>query len=126
MQLSAIPSAKPLRPGPRRNPQSSCDALLAAVATAFAIPLAQLRGKNRGVYLVAFARQSAMYLAHVVFGLSFTDVGRQFGRDRTTAAHAARLMEERRDDPTVDALLAALEAACRSLHDDDHERETGI
>jgi hypothetical protein len=56
-----------------------------------------------------------MYLAHVAFGLSYSEVGRAFGRDRTTAAHACRLIEDRRDEPPVDALLGALEHACGAL-----------
>ncbi len=99
-----------------QNLRAIC-ALETTVAATFGIPLANLRGKTRGPFLVAFARQAAMYLAHVVFGFSYTQVGRGFGRDRTTAAHACRLIEERRDDPAVDALLGALELACHSLRD---------
>jgi hypothetical protein len=94
-----------------------CGAVESAVTATFGMPPACLRATTRGTYLVAFARQSAMYLAHVAFGLSYTAVGRGFGRDRTTAAHACRLIEQRRDDPTVDALLGALEAACHSLRE---------
>jgi chromosomal replication initiation ATPase DnaA len=83
----------------------------AAVASAFGIPLATLQAPSRGSAPVAFARQSAMYLAHVALGLSYTDVGRAFGRDRTTAAHACRLVESRRDDPRLDAMLGSLEQA---------------
>lgn len=92
-----------------------CAVVEAAVAATFAVHPAALQSKSRGVYVVAFARQAAMYLAHVSFSLSYTEVGRAFGRDRTTAAHACRLIEERRDDPAVDALLAALEAVCHSM-----------
>ncbi len=116
-RLESITPARCRGPVNPQTPQSLCGAVETAVAATFAVPPAQLRAKTRGVFLVAFARQSAMYLAHVVFGLSYTQVGRCFGRDRTTAAHAARLIEERRDDPGVDALLAALEAACQSLRD---------
>jgi chromosomal replication initiation ATPase DnaA len=56
-----------------------------------------------------------MYLAHVSFGLNYAEVGRAFGRDRTTAAYACRLIEERRDDPAVDAVLGSLENACGML-----------
>lgn len=100
-----------------QNLRTICDAIEAAVAASFAVPLAHLQAKTRGAFLVAFARQSAMYLAHVTFGFNYTEVGRGFGRDRTTAAYACRLIEERRDDPAVDAVLAALETACRALRD---------
>jgi hypothetical protein len=56
-----------------------------------------------------------MYLAHVSFGLNYSEVGRAFGRDRTTAAHACQLIEDRRDDPAVDAVLGSLENACGTL-----------
>ena len=57
-----------------------------ATAAAFAVPVGELIATSRRSAYVAFARQSAMYLAHVTFGLSYTEVGRAFGRDRTTAA----------------------------------------
>ena len=50
-----------------------------------------------------------MYLAHVACGLSFTDVGLLFSRDRTTVAHACRVVEDRRDDPVFDRALELLE-----------------
>ena len=55
-----------------------------------------------------------MYLAHVGLGLSYTDAGRLFGRDRTTVAHACRLVEERREDPRFDASLDYLEQTLRA------------
>jgi chromosomal replication initiation ATPase DnaA len=88
------------------------DTLEAVVAATFAVPLLALRGDTRGSARTAFARQSAMYLAHVAFGLNCTDVGLLFGRDRTTAAHAFRVIEDRRSDPFFDAILTALEASC--------------
>ena len=51
----------------------------------------------------------AMYLAHVEGGLSLTDVGQHFHRDRTTVAHACRLIETRRDDPNFDRIVQLLE-----------------
>ncbi len=56
-----------------------------------------------------------MYLAHVTLGLTYSEVGRAFGRDRTTAAYACQLIEERRDDPAIDAVLGSLENACGAL-----------
>ena len=52
------------------------------------VPLVQLRAKSRCRADIAFARQIAMYVSHVVLGLSMNDVGRGFGRDRTTVLHA--------------------------------------
>ena len=92
--------------------QFRLEALEAVVAATFAVPVADLRAQIRGCARAAFARQSAMYLAHVAFGLNCTDGGRLFGRDRTTAAYAFRKVEDRRDDPFFDALLTALEANC--------------
>lgn len=89
----------------------ACALVESAIAAAFAVPIHDLRMASRGAAPIAFARQSAMYLAHVVLGLSYSDVGRTFGRDRTTAAHACRLVEERREDPWIDATLGALEQA---------------
>lgn len=90
------------------------DAIKAVIAATFAVSLDELRANTRRAAPVAFARQCAMYLAHVVLGLSCAEVGRLFGRDRTTAAHACRLVEERRDDPLFDALISAMESACQA------------
>lgn len=87
----------------------------AASSAATGIPAAQLRERLRGSRAAAHARQTAMYLAHVVFGLSFTRVGICFGRDRTTVRHACALIENRRDDPGEDLALSALEAGLLAL-----------
>jgi hypothetical protein len=50
-----------------------------------------------------------MYLAHVVCGLTFAEVSRIFGRDRTTVAHACAIVEDRRDDIVFDRCLDYLE-----------------
>ena len=99
----------------RRAAQRLCDLAALAASSAFAVPIAELVAASRRTPDAAFARQSAMYLAHVTFGLSYAAVGRAFGRDRTTAAYACRLIEERRDDPAVDAVLGLLENGCARL-----------
>jgi hypothetical protein len=63
----------------------------------------------------AFKRQIAMYLAHVGFGLSMAEIGRAFGRDRTTVVHACHLIEDRRDEARFDGLLDHLEQAATAL-----------
>lgn len=106
----------PVRPGPSlKTTQRLCDVVAIATAAAFAVPVGELISSTRRSPYVAFARQSAMYLAHVTFGLNYSEVARAFGRDRTTAAHACQLIEERRDDPAVDAVLGSLEDVCGTL-----------
>ena len=113
----------------RRRPPSVCHeiarpcrAVEEAVAAAFAVPADELRASSRRAAGVAFARQCAMYLAHVTMGLSLCAVGRIFHRHRTTAAHACRLVEQRRDDPDIDRLLDMLEGICAELARDVHMR----
>lgn len=86
----------------------------ATVAAALSLPVDELGAKTRRQAPVAFARQVSMYCAHVVLGLSLTDTGHLFGRDRTTAAHACRVVEDRRDDPRLDGLIDLIEGVIRS------------
>lgn len=89
----------------------------AAVSAVFDVDVRELRAPTRGSTRAAFARQVAMYLAHVVCGLSLTEVGALFARDRTTAAHACRVVEDQRDDPELDGRLDHLERAIACLID---------
>ena len=111
------PSVEPTTEIPPQMPpaRGNCDLLMLAVAAAFSVPAAEIRAASRRSPKVAFARQCAMYLAHVVFSLTLTDVGLAFGRDRTTAAHACALVESRREQPEIEALLDSLERVCVSL-----------
>jgi chromosomal replication initiation ATPase DnaA len=86
-----------------------------AVVQVFGVGHDELHGMTRGRAKIAFARQVAMYLAHVACRLSLTDTGRLFGRDRTTVAHACTVIEDRRDDPVFDRALDLLEWAVRSF-----------
>jgi chromosomal replication initiation ATPase DnaA len=107
-----------------RQTEERCGLIRALVAAVFGVSERDLRAASRGSAPVAFARQVAMYLGHVVFGLSLTRVGQGFGRDRTTARHACHLVEDYRDDPAIDRILALLERGCCAgsdlQHDDDH------
>jgi chromosomal replication initiation ATPase DnaA len=89
--------------------------LTALVGARLAVPLSELVSTTRRSAAAAFARQVAMYLAHVSFGANYSEIGRAFGRDRTTAAHACRIVEERRDDPRLDSTLEQLERDCAAL-----------
>ena len=97
----------------RSNPDvvSACREIEALVGLAFRVPLHDLRAPGRGRAAACFARQVAMYLAHVELGLTLAIVSVQFGRDRTTVSHACGRVEDRRDDPSVDKALSCLTAA---------------
>ena len=86
-----------------------------AMSRAFKIGGRGLWSRTRGKPAAAFARQVAMYLAHVSFGLSLTEVGNVFARDRTTVAHACCRIEDLRDDPRFDRSLDLLEGVLRFL-----------
>lgn len=118
IKLGSMPASISPAPLPPEPPPLSPVAALArraaldaTVARVFAVPAEALSSTSRGRAPIAFARQAAMYLAHVGLSLSLTDVGRLFARDRTTVAHACGVVEDRRDDPTLDRTLELLEAA---------------
>jgi chromosomal replication initiation ATPase DnaA len=87
------------------------------VCSAYDLTPAQIYRGSRGAARIAFARQVAMYVAHVWLGLSLSEVGRRFGRDRTTVAHACGLVEDRRDDPLLDSTLNVIETAAGAWQD---------
>lgn len=109
MNMTRADRSDPLR-------QSACARLAeVAVAATTHLPAATLRTPGRGHPRAALARHTAMYLAHVVFGLTLSRVGICFGRDRTTVRHACARMEDRRDDPAQEFALSALEAGLLAL-----------
>lgn len=106
---SASSCALPVRGVPQLSSARVCRIAMRLVADAHGVPLSDLRATTRRAPAIAQARQCAMYLAHVAFALSFGAIGRAFGRDRTTAAHACRRIEDCRDDPAFDRAMAHLE-----------------
>lgn len=95
-----------------RQDLAACRRVTSRVAEDFGVALAELVAPSRGSPRAALARQVAMYLCHIGLALSFEAVGRLFARDRTTVAHACRVVEDRRDDRWFDRRLALLERAC--------------
>jgi hypothetical protein len=86
-----------------------------AVAATFSVPLGELRAATRCRADAAFARQVTMYLAHTVLGMSHGAVGGLMRRERTTVAHACRVVEARRDDPATDRIIRMLECVCAEI-----------
>jgi chromosomal replication initiation ATPase DnaA len=101
--------------GVRQGTSEIRRAIEPAVAAVFEVDIDDLRAPTRGSPRAAFARQVAMYLAHVTFGATLTEIGILFERDRTTVAHACGVVEDRRDEPDLDCKLDYLERAVSCL-----------
>ena len=84
------------------------------VALATGVSAAQIACDTRNHARAARARQMAMYLTYIGWRWPLARVGRAFGRDRTTAGHACRLIEDMRDDEAFDARLERLEACLQA------------
>lgn len=87
----------------------AADAVLSLVSEHTHVSTDLLLRDTRCQAPIAHSRQMAMYLMHTFLGRTLSAVGRYFGRDRTTIAHACGRIEDRRDDFGFDAELAALE-----------------
>ena len=98
-----------------------CECLIDIVAAVFSVSSKELRKPGRTSTAVSRVRQIAMYVAHVMLQLTQTEVGRGFGRDRTTVIHACHVVEDLRDEPEFDRLVTVIErvahAAFRSRLD---------
>lgn len=98
---------------PRGGADEGCKLAVLLVADALGLKLSDILAVTRGSLENAHARQAAMYLAHVALGISLTAIGRFFARDHSTVAHGCRCVEDRRDDPAFDTMIAELALAAR-------------
>lgn len=85
------------------------------VAHEFRIAESALMQPTRATKDVAFARQIAMYLAHVVYSMSYNEVAQAFGRERSTVSHACARVEDARDDADFDERLCKIEQRLQQL-----------
>jgi len=83
------------------------------VALATGVAAEDIRKGTRGTAQSARARQIAMYLAYVAWGWPMARVGAAFGRDRTTAGYACKLVEDLRDNAAFDRMLEQLETCLK-------------
>ena len=81
---------------------------------ALGVPLTEVCAATRRDKRAARARQVAMYLAHVGFGMSLARVAAAFQRDRSTVSHACHLVEDLRESADFDAWIDSLEDAVRA------------
>ena len=110
-RLVSLMAFSPLFPVAVLPSDMLCRSCQSAVARIFGVTSISLRSAKRCSSRIAFARQTAMYLANVVFGLGYAQVGAAFGRDRTTVRHACARIEDARDSAIFDKSLAVLETA---------------
>ena len=85
--------------------------LLTAAATGVAPAL--LLSKARLDLQGCRARWLTLYLSHDAYGWTVERVGGVFGLSRSAVVNACRWVEDRRDDPALDALLDGLTELAR-------------
>lgn len=86
-----------------------CEGLIDIAAALFNVSSKELRRTGRTSLSVSRVRQIAMYVGHVTLGLSMKEIGRGFGRDRTTVLYACHLVEDMRDDGDFDHIVSTME-----------------
>lgn len=87
------------------------------VSDAYGVSHAALYADSRGDSHLSLARQTAMYLAHVVGQLTLNEVASTFGRDRSTVSHGCINIEDRRDSPMFDLQIEYMENRLRDRID---------
>lgn len=86
-----------------------CEAMIDITAALFNVSGRELRKSGRSSMGISRVRQVAMYVAHVVLRLNMADIGKAFGRDRTTVLYACHLIEDLRDDEEFDRIITMTE-----------------
>ena len=92
-----------------------CGRMMLIASELFNVSTADLLQPGRSTRAVARARQIAMYVAHVALRMTMTDVARGFGRDRSTVSHACNVVEDMREDPAFDRMVANAECLAESV-----------
>ncbi len=76
-----------------------------------------LLGSVRGSFRCCRARQTAIYLLHTNLSLTYSEIGKIYKRDRTTIAHACKVIEDLRDKPCFDDWVGEFEDIIGKLKD---------
>jgi len=94
--------------------QAQYNLILSYVAAAHHTRPEFLLAASRGSKHLSGARHIANYLAHIVYGMNFTDIGVLAARDRTSIAHGCERVEDLRDGKAHDRALHFAELALQS------------
>lgn len=114
LQFTRLPPARPTVTRRRLSDRPAAhlrNVLDRTIALAFGVDPHLIGMSSRGRADIARARQVGMYLAHVVGGLTLTNVGELYERDRTTVSHACQIVEDLREDDDFDQAILHLECA---------------
>lgn len=84
---------------------------LSLVRNCFFVGENYLLGPSRGRRRLVLARHLVQYLAHVTFGINFTNIARRTRRDRTSVTHACSRIEDARNGCDFDKAVFFLEFA---------------
>ena len=104
-----IQSAREKCAPPDERALELCEGMIDITAALFNVSSKEIRKPGRSNLGVSRVRQVAMYVAHVVLRLNMSDIGRAFGRDRTTVQYACHLVEDLRDDTDFDRIITMTE-----------------
>ena len=94
-----------------------CEGLIDIISAYFNVSGWELRAPGRGTRSVARVPQIGMYTAHVVLQLPMAEVGRAFGRDRSTVTYACHLVEDLREDRDFEEIVSAVERVVKTVLD---------
>jgi chromosomal replication initiation ATPase DnaA len=97
-----------------RSTGTMFEAVLARVQAEFGVTRAQLLAPTRSSRDIAWARQVAVHLCHRLSpSTSWSELGRWFGRDRTTMRHAHELVDDiRGQGEDLNDKLEEIERVC--------------
>lgn len=118
MTMMLFETGEPDRRRQRERPRQACAAAYyrraaAVAAEVFGVSVADVLSLRRRKGVIARARQLAVYLTVVVYGLPRRRVARLSGRDAMDVSRACTAMEAARDDQDFDQLLSLCEARLR-------------
>lgn len=85
------------------------DEIIAKVGKELDVDRDLILAPSRSSRNVAWARMVAVYIIRELTGASWSEIGRTFGRDRTTIRHAHRTIKR---DPDVEGIIEKVKHEC--------------
>ncbi len=115
LEDSCVATPASLAPGETPQARSAAAFVTQLVAMAMDITPQDIAARSRKNNRAARARHLAIYLTYAGYGWPLAKVALAFSRDRSTVTLACEKIETLRDqDPKLDAVLEACEAAIRA------------